>query len=206
MAYIPGPAGLTKCALNWTQTSERCVNVIYVDRGELAVDGCANTVMDVFAVNLAPGMNNNTSLDFVVATDVGPTLGVVAVSTVAPALGLATAQALPNDKSVVATLRTAAGGRSGRGRFYTMGMTIGDITDADPNHITSARRTAIDGWFDDVLDGLSADGITWGVASYFSGVDGGGHPIPREVAVFNPITQITVNTRIDTQRRRLPRT
>lgn len=206
VAYIPGPVGLTKCALNWSQNGERCINVVYVDRGAITVSATANFVKDVFGGDMAVGMNNNTSLDFVVATDVGPTLGVVAVSTAAPSVGVATAQALPNDKAIVGTLRTAVGGRSGRGRFYLMGLTIGDITDADPNHITVAARDNYNGFFNDVLAALDSDGLTWGVASYFSGVDGGGHPIPRGTAEFNPVTAISVNRRIDTQRRRLPRT
>lgn len=199
MPFVPAPALTTRCALNFTQNGEACANVIYVARGALSVQECADDLFDIFATQYAPTLNNNCSFDTVVARDVETSTGLMAISSGASVAGTAMAQALSNDKAECISLHTGLGGRSGRGRFYTMGMTIGDITDTDPNHITTARQAARLSTFQDIHSDISGAGMTWVVASYVT------DHAPRDEAVVNAVSSISVDRRIDTQRRRLPK-
>lgn len=105
--------------------------------------------------------------------------------------------AWPAQCAVVVTKRTGFTGRSNRGRLYLWGLD--ETYQIDARHIDAASATAIQGWFDDFAVAVLGAGWNPVVLSYYH------DHLPRVTAKITSITTWTVDTRIDTQRRRLGR-
>lgn len=119
-------------------------------------------------------------------------------------LGALTSPALPNNVSIAVSFRTAARGRSFRGRNYFVGLTESQVTN---NTLSDPSAAALLGIYQLLLPvgGTFTDDWIWVVASRFSGIDGDGKPIPRDVGISTPITSVViVDKTIDSARRRLP--
>lgn len=210
MSFIPAPVGTTRAVFRGSLDGQEVVNVMYfanIGTGPPDVTG-ANGLMESYADAWlqAPAtgqLNAAYTLLDVTVTDVEAAGGPTATSTSAPVSGGSTGVHTANQSALVVSWRTGLAGRSNRGRTYLGGLD-NDIL-ADANHVTSAFATAVTAGANNFIVAVQAWGWELSVASYYSGVDGNGRPVPRAEAVITPVTFAIVNTRLDSQRRRMPR-
>lgn len=95
---------------------------------------------------------------------------------------------LPAQCSLVTSLRTGLGGRSGRGRIFNPGLVEGALI--GNGHVDPAVAAAFSGAWGDVLTNLLGDaGLALGVHS-------------RVLNEINAVTGLSTNTEVDTQDRR----
>lgn len=204
MPQLPPAEGVTQAVLNYTYGGERCANVLHF----VQTDGVTAPDPEELASRLASWWGNNIdslvpntlSLDSVTATDLsaGGPPGVI-YTTGLPNTGGSTNLQLPNQCTVVISLRTSLRGRSYRGRIYHVG--IGE-PDVDGSTVNSTFRQLLLNAYDNLLLLTGDTGepdYQIAVLSYYSG--GALRPEP----VATPVTSMSVDSRIDTQRRRLPR-
>lgn len=121
---------------------------------------------------------------------------VVAVAAIPPIQGGGNTPVLPANVTLAVSLRTPFAGRSFRGRTYWIGLPEGSVT-GDFVNASSAQNilTAVRALIDVVPQPLNAQLV---VVSRFANGQ------PRAVGVATPVTSaILVDTRVDTQRRRL---
>jgi len=111
----------------------------------------------------------------------------------------------PNNVALCITLRTAARGRSFRGRNYLMGISIDSVAG---NEIVGGFMTAVVSAYEGLFAVATDQSCEWVVVSRYSGVelvDGKKKPIPREEGISTPITSVLFTDNIvDSQRNRLP--
>lgn len=116
--------------------------------------------------------------------------------------GTGASPALPNSVTVVVKWTTGQTGRSFRGRTYHLGLQEDQVLN---NNVVNAVVSALEANYALVPHlgdiGLNPQLV---VASFYSGVDTNGNPIPRTSAVLTPITGLSIDPVIDNQRRRLP--
>lgn len=106
--------------------------------------------------------------------------------------------AMPSSVALVISLRTAFRGRSYRGRIYHIGLTE---TDVDGNQVLNARRVDLEAGYNALKTLQPAGGAasgTLGVLSYYA------NKAVRGVPLFTPVTTLSIDSYVDTQRRRLP--
>lgn len=110
--------------------------------------------------------------------------------------------------SVTVAIKFATGlsGRSYRGRAYWIGLPVNEV---DTNGlIVASRVTAIIAAYNTLKAALTTAGYTLVVCSKYSGVDystGRRKAIPRATGLNTPVTSITADNYVDSQRRRLIR-
>ena len=153
--HIAGPIQIDNAArlrINWTlgngKTAHNILHFQYNGTPALSVT-LADTIKlgliaggpwTAFAAHLAP----TAALQSVTLTDIRQP-GLPEFTSVAAATpGASTGTALPDEASIVVTLRTANRGPSGRGRFYLPGLATTAL--ASGNVIASAVMTAIANW------------------------------------------------------------
>lgn len=115
---------------------------------------------------------------------------------VTPAVaGTVSGGALPNNAAVVATLRTDQRGRNYRGRMYLGGLakTATDSPLGIPGSVVANLLTALAA----LKTAIEALGAIWVVVSHFLA------KAPRAQGLKTPITGISMDNYIDSQRRRL---
>lgn len=110
--------------------------------------------------------------------------------------GLVAGDAMPNNVALVFSLRTGFVGRSFRGRFYIPGLAESAVSG---NNIVSGTLTYAQQVGTALVTLFAAGGLTVVVASYVA------NGVQRTTAVATPVQTVLINTRVDTQRRRLPR-
>jgi len=106
--------------------------------------------------------------------------------------------AMPSNVTFATSFRTGYAGRSKRGRAYWVGLAESQVAG---DFVSTLAAEAIRGaWeeFGSILAG-GFDGFTHVVTSYYENGE------PRVTAAYNEVTSyVNVDTRVDTQRRRLP--
>ena len=146
---------------------------------------------------LAAEFSEDIALTQITALDLSVANGEKQTLVISPALpGDRLTPAIPNNVAIVASLGTAKTGRSFRGRSYHAGMSDDNVTGNDFSEIRSAAVVAAYGDLDTLLDTLNAILV---VASFQSA------GAPRETGVATPVESVSMNARVDTQRRRLPK-
>lgn len=113
-----------------------------------------------------------------------------------PEQGAAQVESMSNNVALVMSLRTARIGRSYRGRIYIPGIPENAVTG---NTLTTQAATDYAAAAAGLLTRFNTGVQQLVVASYQN------QGVPRTVAVATPIQATIVGTRVDTQRRRLPR-
>lgn len=201
MPFLPTPDGI-KVVVNQSLAQQEVVNVLHVRatgaHDQAALASIAAAVRDIWASALMPNLSSQLQLLNVTATDIEVEGGAQAVAVPAEAeFGGQTGDPLPNNCALVVTLRTARVGRSYRGRVYLAGLsetlTIG-------NNVTQAMATNVQNAFNQLAVGLEALGAGLAVLSRRN------QGQPRAAGVLTLVTAVEVrNTRVDSQRRRLPR-
>lgn len=109
---------------------------------------------------------------------------------------LAGGLSLPNNVAIVMSKRTAFRGRSFRGRIYHPGLGEGQVTN---NALVPATQVALLAAYNDLvfLAGATFTYTLQVVSKYSLGS-------PRVTGLATPVTQITTDGVVDSQRRRLP--
>lgn len=124
------------------------------------------------------------------ATDISAAGGYQTYFNMANQAGEATGNPLPGGVACCVSLHTAHGGRSGRGRIYHYGMTVPMLDTSDGSLIESTSLGAIHNGYNDLVSAFDAIGPKLAVAS-------------RKLQIAYTVTSVTVDNKIDSQRRRL---
>lgn len=141
---------------------------------------------------------NAITLTEVVGTDLSASDGaqhtIVPEGTVTGALADA---AMPNEVTFCVSHRTAARGRSARGRSYVLGITKGDCTN---NLLSDARVNAFVSNFNALRTAITDGGWNWVVVSYRHD----NAPRPGGPVKYTITNSIAVDNVLDSMRRRKP--
>lgn len=197
--------------LKWTGSSIPFLNVLhaqYTIAGPLnpsigetlfaAIKAAAATT--TWLTFLAP----DTSFTGVGVRDIRAANNPELVSTGASVPGTNAQAALPHQVAMCVTLKTAFAGKQFRGRVYMGGLAQGAGTTGGV--IQGAGNTAAVGFVNAVSTALSAQSMTLAIGQKAlpQRNDSHGNVLPARVANVVPVTNIVaLNTRFDTQRRRL---
>lgn len=201
MAFIPLPQGF-RIAVEYTLNGQTVVNVYHVTSALPVITANLTTLADIFinwwTNNQRQNFTSSIALARVVVTDARVANGLQVVRTpVAPIPGTLVGATTPNNVAIVLTQRTGFSGRSFRGRTYFAGLSASDLADniLSPTAVTNLLADAAS-----LQSQLSSSSFTWVVASFIS------NGAPRINGVATPINSFGMDSRVDTQRRRLPGT
>lgn len=139
----------------------------------------------------------DVSLVKVMATDLTTqtSLGVEEPAT-SPSTGTAVGSVtMPNNVTVAVKWLTGLRGRSFRGRTYHVGIRA---IQTSGQEITTSMQTLLASNYTTLWTSLNATGDVMGVVSRFH------DKAPRVTGVFTPITGLSIDLTLDSQRRRLP--
>jgi hypothetical protein len=116
-----------------------------------------------------------------------------------PSAGTNAQPQLPNNATVVMSLATALRGRSYRGRIYHIGLTENDVT---ANTLGAGTLADLLTAYRDLrlLEGAGGEAVfQLAVLSYYA------NNAVRATPVVTPVTEVTCDGVVDSQRRRLPK-
>lgn len=200
MAYIRLPLGI-KVALEYEVFGKVIVNVYHVTTSDPILTVKLFDIADVFEAwwtnTLAAEFSDDIGLAAITAHNLDVPNGEKITLPVSPAiLGGSPNPAVSNNVALVASLRTALTGRSFRGRAYHAGLAEQMVAD---NVIDAAKTARMVDAYVDLIDRLSTENLLLVVASFQT------EGAPRATGLATPVSSIIVNARIDTQRRRLPK-
>jgi hypothetical protein len=210
MVFVPA-ANVAKVQSMFTINGEEALNVMYARKVVPSAWTSAEMTDLAEAFNLwweeevQPLQHNGTVLLRHRVRDVATANGAqIEVAKGAPNTGAVATAKLPNSIAVAISWRTALTGRSFHGRTYHMGMAESQV---DDNDITAAHLVALTAAYADLLTRLGALIVPTDlvVVSYFSKAANANPPHNRAAALVTPIVSAQVGTRVDSQRRRLPR-
>lgn len=201
MAYIRLPLGI-RIALEYEIFGKVIVNVYHVTSSEPIVSIKLLELAVVFRewwfVSLSTEFASDIALTTVTALNLDVPNGEKQTLVVAPPMpGTLPPPAASNNVAIVASFATAKTGRSFRGRTYLAGLR--DVGIAE-NHIGVLVAADIITHYVALIVALNIENSDLVVASFQAG------GIPRVEGVATVIESVSVNTRVDTQRRRLPKT
>jgi hypothetical protein len=149
-----------------------------------------------WSANLKPLQSNQAALFSVKATDLSTQTGpVVEDTTGLPIVGTGGTASVPNNVSCAVKLITNNRGRSFRGRIYHIGLPSSVVTG---NTVSTTTRTALrNAWLAALTLGTSPIWTLCVGSRYTANA-------PRITGLATPVTDISVNNVVDSQRRRLP--
>lgn len=199
MAFIPIPQSV-RVAMEFTKNGQLVVNVYHVRFPTAIINvnltAVAQLFVDWWTNDLRSTQNQSLRLERVTVTDWSQPNGSQAVvNAPANSVGTLTGAQAPNNVAIVVSHRTLRTGRSFRGRTYLAGLGASDVAD---DNISTARAAAIVSAYANLVFRLTTLGGVLVVASFRTNGQ------PRTVGVVTDISTFVVNTRVDTQRRRLP--
>lgn len=152
------------------------------------------------ASGLASRQSNQVSIGRVLARDLSVQAGAEVISTVADGTGSSATAALENSLAAVVTLGTGIAGRSYRGRTYLGGLHSGQlVSTSDPNHLNALDAAAIAAAAEYTFTNGLAAGVSHVVLSRQN------NNVLRPNGIGTEVASYTVNTRLDNQRRRMPK-
>lgn len=199
--FIPVP-GVVKCEFVYQQDSQIIENVLHFkytggDIGIAELIDITDGMLAFWTAVLKPIQVETVSLLRIKATDLTSQDGETyeCVDTL-PLPGNGLGGALPLNVTVVAKVGTVKRGRSYRGRIYHVGL---QQTQVSGNHITAGTQTLLQTGYG-ALIGNTYHGVEWGwvVVSYYT------NGAWRTTGHAEPVAYVTVDTTLDSQRRRLP--
>lgn len=211
MPSLPAADRVAKMEILQEIAGVNVVNILHFRKASAIAAGdiatLATTAKNAWQTNMLPNQVNNLTLQAIQCTDLTSNTGEQVYSP-SGQLGTNTDPELPSSAAMVITIKSATRSRSGRGRIYLAGLTTPMM--ATLNSWTGAAMNDVATDFAAFVTACQNAGgaSTWslGVLSYYSGVDPTTKkPILRGVPVFFPFTSLAVDSRIDTQRRRLGR-
>lgn len=199
MAFIPLPL-TAEVVLRYSWQNQQVANVFHVRSNagwtaeNLVLLG--QTFVTWWDDAMRPLVSNTVTLNEVVCTDfsVEDGRGVI-VTDGLPLTGALTEESVPNNVSLAVKWTTGFTGRSFRGRSYHVGLTIAQVT---ANAVDSTPLAAITAAWTLLRTRMIAADYELVVASrQFNNA-------PRTVGVVTPIIGTSVDSTLDSQRRRLP--
>lgn len=200
MVFVKLPLGI-KVALEYEVFGKVVVNIYHVTTTDPIITIQLLDIAEVFKAwwdgSLAAEFSQDIALTTVTCLNLDEPNGEKLELVVSPPLpGLLLNAAVTNNVAVVASLATAKTGRSFRGRSYHAGMNVLQLAE---NDIPIARAAAIVLAYGDLVTSLATYNTLLVVASFQN------EQVVREEGVATPVESVSVNVRVDTQRRRLPR-
>lgn len=199
MAFIP-VAHTIEAVLQWLMGGQQMVNTMWFEKGSAwTEEQMADFVDDLIAwavANLLPILSDSITLVGAKASDKSVEGGGTAEKAVTGSnTGSITGPTAPNNACGVVTFRTALTGRSYRGRNYISGISGSDLASSVALD-SSIVADLLDAY--DALSGVeTANSCEHVVVSFFHAGS------PRAAGVTTPITEYTMDTYVDSQRRRL---
>lgn len=199
MAYVRLPAGM-RVSLEYEVFGKVVVNVYHVTTTDPIVTIKLFDIADVFEAwwdtVQRVGLSPDIALTSITVLNLDVENGEKVTQPVSPPLaGQAVGDAVSNNVALVTSFGTAQTGRSFQGRSYAAGLREIDVTE---NNVTPAFTAGMVANYADLLTDLENENTRLVIASFQSA------GIPRAVGVATFVDSISVNTRVDTQRRRLP--
>lgn len=213
MPFIPTPQGTVRVRVSWTQGNAGAQNVFYVNIGAAGrvltpqlldvIDQVAHSYNVGAGGNVLSVLSPLCFLRRIEAEDAAFADGDTASTDFTlPGTSGHGSPTTPGG-AVVIGLLTGGRGRSRRGRLYQMGIPEADV-DESGTIVAAAHadwQNAWNAWLVALADATS-QAMALQVVSFFSGVGAGGAPIPRGLAVENPVISVPVRSHIHSQRRR----
>lgn len=181
--------------------AEPLVNILHVQAANpndgFVLAQIATTVRDQWISQMLPQLSQDISLVNVTATDISVEGGQQSVQVPSgDAAGDYNGASLPSNQAFVITHRTARVGRSYRGRTYVAGLPEALVTG---NHLALANAQGIAAAFNTIRTTLAENDFIFSVLSRFNQGD------ERPLGVLTAVTtSVARETRVDSQRRRLP--
>lgn len=200
MAFIPTPNGI-EVDITYTANSKELHNIITIDSGEPVSDANVSEAASVVAgwaqTEMVAILGEDAEIISVESKGMDAVETFTAIVTSGfPAAGDVVGALLPTNVAACVSLRTGLTGRSSRGRLYFGGLTEGQVQE---NNFTPTAVTAIQAVYNELrtilLTAFPLGG--WAVTSFIS--EGVARAEGRQLL----ITTVQVDTRVDTQRRRL---
>jgi len=201
MPFIPAP-NIVMAEIRASLDSQHIENRIMVDVltavTPTLVENVANVVNVWAQEHYFSHLPQAVTLNEVVATDMSVDTGSqFSIAPTGPFTGALTNAPLPNECTFCVSLRTAARGRSARGRFYVLALQGADVTG---NHLAAGRIVTLLADLNLLRTNLITEGWNQVIVSYrHNKVVRPGGP------VYFPVTNaIATDDIIDSQRRRRP--
>lgn len=201
MPFVPVP-NTCLAELRYTVSGQQCENTLWFEMAgpidELALLPLGAALAGWWNTHLRPLQCDNLVCREVYLTDQSSQNGASAtITTGLPANGgEQVIDSFPNGTSLCIAFRTAARGRSFRGRNYLVAI---PENRADENTVVQSYVNSVLAAYNALPDAVAATGFTHVVASRYS------MGAPRVEGVTTPVTAYTlVDNIIDSQRRRLP--
>jgi len=202
MPSLPPVDFVARVVLNTNYAGEPCANVLHFRNTDSAptysMAALAEKVSQLYVANIINHNPETVELVSVTATDLDSTPVAAGSNTTGSGTsgGNATPQ-LPNNVTACLTLRTALGGRSGRGRLYHVGLTEGDVI---LNVLDPARVAQLITGYNFLLNFSASDGHGWHwtIVSYYH------FNALRSTPVKSDVSTITCDSTVDSMRKRIP--
>lgn len=200
MAFVPFPTGI-QAELRFLLDEQRVENTLWFDAGgtptTAQLEDVALMLTAWAASDLLSALSNQISLMEVYVTSQASNTAPTYSSTAGmPIPGGIASVAVPNQCALGVTFRTAARGRTARGRNYVAGI---PQTKLVSNTWDTTWANDIRAGYGNLIADAATAGVTWCVASKrFNNAD-------RATGLLRPVTSVAlVDYIVDSQRRRTP--
>lgn len=199
MGFVP-TAGAVRADIQFLLQGQQCHNVIWCTRNENWTDvqrlALAQAITDWWTGSAKSYFSTDMVLNQITVvnqeTESAPSSVLIPTGSLT---GVRTGTPAPNNVAAVATLRTALRGRSYRGRMYLGGISMSDITNA---------ITLSSSWIATVLTLLAAlKTAIEGLGAIWVVVSKQHNKVALANGVKTPVAAISMDTYVDSQRRRL---
>lgn len=189
--------------MQYTMTGSKvAANVLHFRQpgaGSLDLVNLGESLEGWHAAQLAGRQHVNVALNKIILTDLTSDTGQsIEYTTGLPNVGTLSGDPMPNQVAAVASLYTAFRGRSFRGRIFHLGLTEAQVAG---NHLA----TGIAGQLEAAYQGLILLTMVGNpdyqlvVVSYWR------NKVLRSQGLATDVVRVSVNSRVDSQRRRMPR-
>lgn len=199
----PHLAGMIKVVITYGFDGKPAINVHFVlertpstpvDDGVLLA--AANSFHSALDTYWEPEMGSEWQVDNITATDWSDIDGSqITTDEALPIVGTEVSEEIPASVALVVSHRTDYTGRSRRGRTYLPGLTEGNV---GGNGVDAGAVTAAATYMESVDTLLASEDLDMVVYSLWS------QGVERVTPLPTLITSRIINSRVDTQRRRLP--
>jgi hypothetical protein len=200
MQFVP-VAGTASVELIYDAMGNKCENVLHFKASstpinEAALTQLAEAVFTWYSTTGKVLQHSSVSLSAIVCKDLTSATGpAIEYSVGLPIAGTnPSGTALPLNVTAVVSFGTALRGRSYRGRLYAIGLVTGNATG---NTLDTGYRTALVNAYAGLNTAAGTEGWNQVVVSKFT------NKAPRTAGVATPVSSVSVDANVDSQRRRL---
>lgn len=200
MPFIRLPGGI-RVAMEYEAYGKIVVNIYHVTTDDPIITVKLIDIATIFESWWDNNMKGNFSSDIalinITALNLDEVNGEKIIYPISPAIpGTDVGTGNSNNVAIVVSLNTAQTGRSFRGRSYHAGLSKDELTG---NHISSIKAAALLTDYEQLDTDLQIESVQLVVASFVT------EGAPRAEALGTSVVSFSADTRVDTQRRRLPK-